>query len=214
MPCHGSPRGAKEIRTPDPLDAIEMRYQLRYSPIETTPVYCRRPALSVQAAKSLRLRKPHGRRQHGACPIARHAVTGALEGRGGGADANQPRAPRLDAAETRVTGAAILCSRRDGARRLMLTAVEFASVSDVARVGSRRGERSQGRRGSNPQHTWFWRPGLFRLSYTPMCCCRTKKAACRCLRGGSCVYRPAGPLARNHLTGDALVFGQHGCARV
>ena len=24
--------GAKEIRTPDPLNAIEVRYQLRYSP--------------------------------------------------------------------------------------------------------------------------------------------------------------------------------------
>ena len=30
----GNPaRGAKGIRTPDPLHAMEMRYQLRYSPI-------------------------------------------------------------------------------------------------------------------------------------------------------------------------------------
>jgi hypothetical protein len=28
-----STNGAKEIRTPDPLNAIEVRYQLRYSPV-------------------------------------------------------------------------------------------------------------------------------------------------------------------------------------
>ena len=29
--------GAKEIRTPDPLNAIEVRYQLRYSPEKPHP---------------------------------------------------------------------------------------------------------------------------------------------------------------------------------
>jgi hypothetical protein len=30
---HGLLGGAEEIRTPDPLDANEVRYQLRYSPL-------------------------------------------------------------------------------------------------------------------------------------------------------------------------------------